>query len=98
MRVTPKTATITARAAMAASVPTIALRQLIVTPTTRTIVKASTNSTAEARNAPTATAHCIRFILLFYYNTITQHNTCDYTPVLAPRRQQPIIETIFHDY
>src|SRR5271157_4833463 len=50
-RAVPRTTTITAKAASAIPVPAKALFQLIVTPITRTIVNASTNSTAEARNA-----------------------------------------------
>src|SRR5579859_524700 len=53
----PKMATSTASTAAAAAVPTQALRQLIVTPTTSTMVKASTNSTVEARKAAIKTAH-----------------------------------------
>src|SRR6266567_279094 len=52
---TPSVATSRARVAAAAKAPSSALRQLTVTPTTRTIVKASTNSTAEAKNAAVAT-------------------------------------------
>src|SRR6266436_6767075 len=55
---TPRVATSRARVAAAAKAPSSELRQFMVTPTTRTIVKASTNSTAEARNAAEATAHC----------------------------------------
>src|SRR5579883_1601274 len=57
---TPKVAIIAASVAVAANAPASELRQFIVTPTTRTIVKASTNSTAEARNAAEATAHCMQ--------------------------------------
>src|SRR5579864_5891721 len=49
----------TASVAAAANAPANELRQFMVTPTTRTIVNASTNSTAEARNAAAMTAHCI---------------------------------------
>src|SRR5207249_11080738 len=51
---TPRVAIITARVAAAAKAPSSELRQLIVMPTTSTIVNASTNSTAEARNAAVA--------------------------------------------
>src|SRR5258706_14587246 len=57
---TPSVPTITARVTAAAKAPTSELRQLIVTPTTSTIVSASTNSTAEARNAAVAIAHCMQ--------------------------------------
>src|SRR5713226_2247449 len=56
---TPRVATSRARVAAAAKAPSSALRQLTVTPTTRTMVKASTNSTAEAKNAAVKTTHCI---------------------------------------
>src|SRR5216684_7535047 len=55
---TPRVATINASVAAAARAPASELRQLIVTPTTSTIVNASTNSTAEARNEAKTTAHC----------------------------------------
>src|SRR6266852_2427491 len=58
---TPRVAIITASVATAANAPTIALRQFTVIPATRTSVKASTNSTAEARNAAITIAHCISF-------------------------------------
>src|SRR5579883_2696813 len=58
--VIPSVATITASVAAAANAPASELRQFIVTPTTSTMVKASTNSTAEARNAAEATAHCMQ--------------------------------------
>src|SRR5712691_4318289 len=61
---TPRVATSRARVAAAAKAPSSALRQLTVTPTTRTIVKASTNSTAEAKKAAVATTHCIEKLLL----------------------------------
>src|SRR5260370_15440977 len=63
-RAVPSVATSRARVAAAAKAPSSALRQLTVTPTTRTIVKASTNSTAEAKNAAVATTHCIEWLLL----------------------------------
>ena len=56
---TPRVATSRASVAAAAKAPSSALRQLTVTPTTRTMVNASTNSTAEAKNAAVATTHCI---------------------------------------
>ncbi len=61
---TPRVATSRARVAAAARAPSSALRQLTVTPTTRTMVKASTNSTAEAKNAAVATTHCIERLLI----------------------------------
>src|SRR3989440_11472563 len=64
-KATPRVATITASVATAANAPTIALRQLLVIRATRTRVNASTNSTAEARNAAITIAHCICFFLLF---------------------------------
>src|SRR5258706_14574377 len=64
-RVTPRVAMITASVATAANAPTMALRQFTVIPATRTSVNASTNSTAEARNAAITIAHCICFFLLF---------------------------------
>ena len=57
---TPSVATISASVAAAANAPASALRQLIVTPTTSTMVNASTNSTAEARKAAVRTAHCMK--------------------------------------
>src|SRR5947209_6183155 len=68
---TPSVATISASVAAAANAPTSELRQLIVTPTTRTIVKASTNSTAEAKNAAVATAHCMQYTPLLPKDTFT---------------------------
>src|SRR5207237_2387971 len=64
-KATPRVATITASVATAANAPTIALRQLLVILDTRTRVNASTNSTAEARNAAMTIAHCISYFLLF---------------------------------
>src|SRR6266487_1819764 len=64
-KATPRVATITARVATAANAPNKALRQLLVILATRTRVNASTNSTAEARNAAMTIAHCICFFLLF---------------------------------
>src|SRR5579863_1834477 len=64
-KATPRVPTITPSVATAASAPTIALRQLVVILATRTRVNASTNSTAEARNAATTIAHCISYFLLF---------------------------------
>src|SRR5260370_2976061 len=64
---TPSVATITASVAAAANAPSSELRQLIVTPTTSTMVNASTNSTAEARNAAVAIAHCMQ---LFSYSDV----------------------------
>src|SRR5258708_31663534 len=58
---TPRVAMITASVATAANAPTIELRQFTVIPATRTSVNASTNSTAEARNAAITIAHCICF-------------------------------------
>src|SRR5260370_31191217 len=60
---TPSVATSRASVATAAKAPSSALRQLTVTPTTRTMVKASTNSTAEAKNAAVKTTHCIEKLL-----------------------------------
>src|SRR5580700_7301729 len=54
---TPSVPMISASVAAAANAPSRELRQLIVTPTTRTMVNASTNSTAEARKAATNTGH-----------------------------------------
>src|SRR5579875_560002 len=65
-RATPSVATIRASVAAAANAPASELRQLIVTPTTSTIVKASTNSTAEARNEARATAHCMQYSPLLH--------------------------------
>src|SRR5207248_10789285 len=59
----PSVATSRASVAAAAKAPSSALRQLTVTPTTRTMVNASTNSTAEAKNAAVATTHCIERLL-----------------------------------
>src|SRR5579859_5368581 len=59
-RATPSVATISASVAAAKNAPASELRQLMVTPTTSTIVNASTNSTAEARNAAERTAHCMQ--------------------------------------
>src|SRR5260370_14124178 len=64
---TPSVPTMTASVAAAANVPTSELRQLMVTPTTSTIVKASTNSTAEARKAAIATAHCMQYSPVLLY-------------------------------
>ncbi len=61
----PSAPTMTARAPSAAATPHAADRQLRVTPTARTIVNASTISTAEARNAAaTSSALCIEFLPL----------------------------------
>src|SRR5216683_57171 len=67
---TPSVATITASVAAAANAPSSELRQLIVTPTTSTMVNASTNSTAEARNAAVAIAHCMQ---LFSYSGVWRY-------------------------
>src|SRR5207244_8073519 len=56
---TPNTPTNAARISSAAPVPTSALRQLIVIPTTNTIVNASTHSTNDAANAEVKTIHSI---------------------------------------
>src|SRR2546428_10237766 len=61
---TPRVATSTASVAVAAKAPSSALRQLTVTPTTRTMVKDSTNSTAEAKKADVKTTHCIEKLLI----------------------------------
>src|SRR6185437_15010175 len=66
----PNTPTSAVSARAAAAVPANALRQLMVMPTTSTIVNASTNSTADARNAATNTAHCVPISLL---ERITAH-------------------------
>src|SRR5512133_615992 len=63
---TPSVPMMSARVAAAANAPARELRQLMVTPTTRTIVNASTNSTAEARNAAVNTAHCMLWNSYFY--------------------------------
>src|SRR5713101_4154290 len=60
-KATPRVATITDSVATAANAPNRALRQLLVILATRTRVNASTNSTAEARNAAMTIAHCICF-------------------------------------
>src|SRR5436305_1807057 len=70
-RATPSVATISASVTAAANAPASELRQLIVTPTTRTIVKASTNSTAEAKKAAVATAHCMQQTPLLPKDTFT---------------------------
>src|SRR5437763_5929904 len=77
---TPSVATISASVATAANAPTRALRQLIVTPTTSTIVNASTNSTAEARKAAIRTAHCMNLTPDILSKEIfwPYHNTCSY--------------------
>src|SRR5215471_8423647 len=59
----PSVATSKVSVAAAARAPSSALRQLTVTPTTRTMVNASTNSTAEAKNAAVATTHCMEMLL-----------------------------------
>src|SRR6266446_17962 len=64
-KVTPRVAMITASVATAANAPTVALRQFTVIPATRTRVNASTNSTAEARNAAMTIAHGMCCFLLF---------------------------------
>src|SRR6185295_15545836 len=62
---TPNTPTSAASISSAAAVPASALRQLIVTPTTSTIVNASTHSTNEAANAEANTTHSMLSQLLF---------------------------------
>src|SRR2546422_8189254 len=63
----PRVATSRASVAAAANAPSSELRQLTVTPTTRTMVNASTNSTAEAKNEAVATTHCIKRLLVKTY-------------------------------
>src|SRR6185503_10728173 len=62
---TPNTPTNAAKISSAAPVPTSALRQLIVMPTTSTIVNASTHSTNDAANAEVKTIHSIEPHLCF---------------------------------
>src|SRR5437660_1577764 len=64
----PSVATSRASVAAAANAPSSELRQLTVTPTTRTMVNASTNSTAEAKNEAVATTHCIEKLLVKTYH------------------------------
>src|SRR5215207_8605386 len=86
--VVPKMATRTARVAAAAATPPKAVRQLMVAPTTSTMVRASTNSTSEARKADRDSDHNMRSSFLAYlvlphqagplikgYNRWHQHQT-----------------------
>src|SRR6266508_4975232 len=75
---TPNTPTNAARISSAAPVPTSALRQLMVMPTTSTIVNASTHSTNDAANAEVKTIHSIEPLLrsCALGAAIDDHRTC----------------------
>src|SRR4051795_3077554 len=63
---TPNIPTSATKISSAAPVPTSALRQLIVTPTTSTIVNASTHSTNDAANAEVKTIHSMTSSFFMY--------------------------------
>jgi len=64
----PKTPTITVRTTSALATPIKVERHWRVTPTARTIVNASTNSTIEARNAGSAAIARLKASSLLYCN------------------------------